>query len=217
MDPAMLLGAARPIIVEVPEAGGGASLESILVFIAGAMAAVAAIIAALVTTRGASRRLEETLESERDRFETQLAAERERVGDQISHERYLARREEASAAVEEITRLVARNSAHFDELKRTVLRGGKVAREQSDLMDEQVDQMREETSVVAVRFGGQSPLVDSMVEVLTALIKGDKALQKAETDDGPEAKEELRQASDELAGAAGAFVNVARKALETYD
>src|SRR5207253_6690249 len=116
-----LLDAIHPIIVEVPESGGGVSTESILVFAAGVFAAAAAVVAALLTTRGAARRLEETLEAERERFDKQVEAERERVNDQIAHERYLARRAEASTSVEAITRLVARTAAHFDELRRSFL------------------------------------------------------------------------------------------------
>lgn len=212
----VLLATAHPIIVKVPEAAHGVSLESLLVFGGGFLAAIAAVIAALLTTRGAADRLQKTLAAERDRFDKQLVAERGRLSDQIGHERYLARREEASAAVERITRLVARTSANFDVIKRALTHEGSAAQEQFDRLEGQVEQIREEISVVAVRFGGESSLVTSMVQVLTVLLAGWQAIGKAEVAEEPEWKEHLQKASEELSDAAGAFVNEARVALETY-
>jgi hypothetical protein len=212
----VLLAAAQPIVAKVPEATHGVSLESLLVFGGGLLAAIAAVIAALLTTRGAADRLQKTLTVERDRFDKQLVAERERLSDQIGHERYLAKREEASAAVERITRLVARTSANFDEIKRALTFEGSAAQEHFDHLEGQVEQIREEISVVAIRFGGQSALVSSMIQVLTVLLEGWQQIDKAKDVEELEWKERLQKASEELGDAVGAFVNEARIALETY-
>jgi len=210
-----LLAVAQPIIVKVPEASQGVSLESLLVFAGGFLAAAAAVIAALLTTRGAADRLQETLAEERERFEKQLIAERERVSDQIGHERYLAKREEASTAVERITRLVARTSANFDEIKRDLTHEGSVSPEQFDRLEEQVEQMREEISIVAIRFGRENTLLSSIVQMLTVLLEGWEVIGEAESEEEGW-KERLQEASEGLSDAAGSFVSEAHRALETY-
>lgn len=190
--------------VETFQNVAGISLESVFVFATGLAAAAAAVVAAILTTKGASERLEK-----------QLTEERKRVKDQLGHERYLAKRDEASKTVEEITRLVARTSANFDEIKRELTSEEDVDKEMFDRLEAQVELIREEISIVGVRFGGQSPLVASVVEVLTALLNGWQVLEEVE-EKKPDWKERLESASAELRDAAGFFVNEARNALENY-
>jgi hypothetical protein len=188
----MLLAAAHPIVIKVPEASNGVSLESILVFAGGLLAATAAVIAALVTSRSASRRMERQLSYERQRFEKQLMCEREAVKKQFEHERYLARRSDASASIEQIARLVARNIASLSGV---------------------LDELREVTNVVVLRFGG-GPLVTNLLEVLTKL----HATLPAE-DELPlsaERRAEVQEARDAVGAANAEFMAAARKAIEEY-
>jgi hypothetical protein len=215
-----LLSAAQQIVVKVPESSGGVSTESILVFIGGVLAALAAVAAAIISSRGASSRLQQQLVNERERFEKQLDAERERANDRIGHERYLVRREEASRSLEGITRLVAGTASKFDDLKRAFLRGKdsdptQVGESLTSLMD-QLDQIQEEISVVALRFGFTSPVVASMATVLAALIEGCQVLRDALPAEGAEWKEDVRNAASEVSSATADFVIEAGKALNDY-
>jgi chromosome segregation ATPase len=213
-----LIAAFRPVVVSAPGAADGVSTESILVFVAGTLAAVAAVVAALVTTRGAAKRLRETLDAEKHQHEDQLRAEREKSDTERAHEKYLAKRVEASKTIEETTRLVARTSAKFDEVKRTILKE-ELDVDQLEIqlgsLVAQVDQIREEISVVAIRFGSVSPVVTNMADLLAALLNGLRVAHDALGAD-EQAKNKLSKASNNVSTAVGAFWAAARTALETY-
>lgn len=212
-----LVLAAHQIVLRVPESSG-TSTESTLVFIGGVLAAIGAVIAAFVTSRGASLRLERSLTSERERFEKQLTSERKRLDDQFQHERYLARRAEASATVEQITRLVTRTAAQFDGLKSSLLRDGTADPEQFEKFSKQVNEMREEIGIVAVRFGNKSKLVGKMSDLLGALRTAMPLLAGVVGDEKKikEQEEEIQRAQKQLRTAVAKFLVEARKAIEEY-
>ncbi len=208
--------AVQQIVVKVPESSHGVSTESILVFIGGVLAATAAVAAAIITTRGASTRLQHQLLNERNRFEKQLAAEAERFESQIAHERHLAQRVEASASVEQIARLISRNVGQIVAFVNTVARdkepkSGEVAR-----IREQLGDIQEEISVVAIRLGPQSPVVDKMsklVDAIGAVVtlcgSRESPLSNDQTHEIPSHVKEIRLAESQ-------FLVAAKEALDGY-
>jgi hypothetical protein len=209
-----LLAAAKPVVVRVQEGSGGASAESIFVFIGGVIAAVAAVAAAIITTRGASSRLHQQLVSERERFDKQLAAEVTRFESQFAHERYLVRRDEASSSVEQITRVIARNEVQAGELVNTLLLGGEVKSEVLDETDRQLNELREEIGLLAIRFGRESPIAKKMVDILKALQALLGCAANMPLDD--EQKKELAARRKEMNDAGAAFLVAAKETLDSY-
>lgn len=208
-----ILAAAQPVIVKVPEASGGASVESILVFIGGVLAAIAAVAASIITTRGASSRLERQLISERERFDKQLTAEAERFNSQFAHERYLARRAEVSSVVERVSRLVAALVSELGPYIGSYLRDSEPSSEQIDTLDRRVDELIGEGNVIALRFGGDHPMVASLFELIRAM---KKAVDPGELPLSGEKKEELEGVTDEVARINAVFLVEAKKGLDRY-
>lgn len=210
---ALLAAAAKPVVVQVQEASGGASIESILVFIAGVLAAIGAVVAAIITTRGASSRLEQQLASERERFDKQVKAEASRTEEQLNHDRYLARRAEASATVERITRLVARSVIKFEGLMGILLKEKTSDDEDGDL-GPYLAEIREETAVVAVRFGNKSPLVAKMSALLLAMQTALPDHSDLPLDEQKKAEVQARAAK--VNDASASYLVEAKKALDQY-
>jgi len=209
-----IVAAAHPIVVQVPSSDGGVSTESILVFIGGLVAAVAAIVAALVTTRAASARLETSLVSERERADLLLAAERERIDRQLDHERFLAQRAEASASIEQVTRIVARNNARVSGLANKSLGGGGELGSESEALRRHLDELREEVNVVAIRFGVDSAVVRAMLGVVQALNAAFPRLDELPLSD--ERKDEVKEALKAVSRANSEFLIAARESLDSY-
>ncbi|HKO37152.1 MAG TPA: hypothetical protein VJU14_02150 [Solirubrobacterales bacterium] len=206
------LAAAKPVVVQVQEASGGASTESILVFIGGVLAAIAAVTAALITTRGASSRMEQQLTNERERFDRQLAVEAGRFADQLEHERYLARRAEASDSIEKTSRLIAQTMSSLSDLLREVFAGSE--KEEHHKLGANLDQIREETNVIALRFGVGSPVVSRILEVVEAAAKSLPDSHELPLSD--ERKKELKAAREKVGEANAAFLREAEQALRAY-
>lgn len=89
-------------------------------------------------------------------------------------------------------------------------------REPLQVWGTQVDQIREEISVVALRFGVESSVVASMGNVLDALLGGSEVLRDAVNAEGEEWKEQLQEAASEVNSASAEFVGEAGRALEAY-
>ncbi|HEU4739445.1 MAG TPA: hypothetical protein VFS54_10250 [Solirubrobacterales bacterium] len=209
-----VFAAAEPVVVQVREASGGASLESILVFAVGVLAAFAAIGAALITTKSASSRLERQLGHERERFEGQLLAEAERFESQFEHERYLARRAEASSNVEQICRLISRSGLQISRVTRTLLRGEEPENAELDRVTEHLEVLLEEIGIMGLRFGEKSPLVaklGNVVQAMRATIPSPKELPLSD-----ENKEELRAKKKQINKAESDFFLTAKDALDSY-
>jgi hypothetical protein len=187
-----LLAVAKPIADSASEASGDASVESLLVFVGGVVAAVAAVIAAFVTSRAARTRLEKTL----------------------AHEHYLARRSEASQAIEDVARSVARAMASLDEwiLSRDE---PEMRRESFALLRRNLHQIREETNVVVLRFGAGTSLVKRMSAVMAALSEA----TPSSGDDFPlsaERNAELKTGRRNLGKANADFIREAIRAMDAY-
>jgi len=208
-----LLAAGKPVVVQVQEGSGGASLGSILVFIAGVLAALAAVVAAIITSRGATSRLQKQLSTERERFDRQLGEEARRFEAQLEHDRWQAKRAEASAAIERISRLVGRTVTQFDDLVSLILeedRSG-IQKAETNLIDK-IESIREEISVVAIRFGNDSSLVDRMMELLGAFKPA--LVHESEFPLSEERKAEIGEAADQAGVPAAQFLVTAKQVLD---
>lgn len=208
------LAAAKPVVVQVQEASGGASIESILVFIGGVLAATGAVAAAIITTRGASSRLEQQLANERQRFDKQLAAEVERFDKQFAHDRYLTRRAEVSSSVEQISRTIARNYMHISAFVGRSVRGKESSSEQLKVVHLHLNELMEEVNVLTIRFGNEGGVSKALAEVVEAMqlaLPGSSELPLSE-----QRKQELQEAQKKISRTNANFLVAARKALEDY-
>lgn len=158
--------------------------------------------------------MEDQLASERERFEKQLAAESARTQDQLDHDRYLARRAEASTTVEEISRLVSQHVVCVYDYFQVRIKGIEPKKEEFQVLNRQVDQLREEISIVAIRFGNKSPLVTKLIELLEGVSAQLPTAEEANADDGK--KKELKEFLLDLNRLQAAFVIEAKKALDNY-
>lgn len=210
----LLVALAKPVVVQVQEGSGGVSIESILVFSGGVLAATAAVVAALITTRGASSRLEQQLVNERERFDGQLAAEAKRFEEQLAHERYLAQRSEASASVEQIARSMARNGSRITRLVQKLLRAKGPDSGEIDRLTAQLENFLEEIGVMAIRFGEKSPMVEKMGPVVRAMNAAIPS--KDELPLGDERKNELRVHLDEINKTETEFLSAAKEVLDGF-
>lgn len=209
-----LLTAVRPVIVQVQEGSGGISLESILVFAGGVLAAVAAVVAALVTTRAASKRLQRSLEAERERFERQLNAEGQRIERQLEHERHKDRRAEAGATVERIARTVSRNSARVTGMALNIMAGNSLSTEELTAFDQGLDELREEFSILMLHFEDGSPVVAGLGNYLKAVNHVLPPVKELPLKDD-EQKAELEQHVKEMDSADIEFLETARESLDS--
>lgn len=205
---------AQQIVVKIPESSGGISTESILVFIGGVLAAIAAVAAAIITTRGAASRLAQQLDNERDRFDKQLAAEAERFENQFAQERYLARRAEASSSIEQISRLIARIVSQLGPFLGRYLRDSEASTEQLQILDQRMDELIEGINVLGLRFGNQHSMVWKLLEMVGAIKKAIPNLREVPLSE--EKKKELKEAREEVAELNAAFLVEARKAIDEY-
>lgn len=209
-----LLAAARSVVVKVPEASGGASLESILVFAGGVLAAIAAVAAALLTSRGAAQRLEKSLEAERGRFNRQLDIESQRSEEQFDNERYIARHAEASATIEQIARSVSRTSARLVGISLNLLSDREISEEELLVFDRGVDELREESSILAIRFGEKSEVVSGLGGYLKAANDMLPPIDQIPLD--TEGKEKLKEDLQKLNSADTVFLKAAKASLESF-
>lgn len=149
----------------------GASSGSILVFASGTIAAVAAIAAAVITTRSADARQKTTLRHEREREQQRLDAERERIASQLAHERESVQHAEASKSIEKIVRSVSRVVRHASRSVENLIKGSGDTTDLEALRGHALE-LREEVAVLAIR-----PLQDASLPV--ALGKVGTALSEA--------------------------------------
>jgi hypothetical protein len=209
-----VLAVARPVVVQVQEGSGGASTESILVFVGGVLAAVAAVVAALISTRAASSRMEQQLSNERERSERQLEAERDRAAQQLSHERYLVRREEASLSIGGLARMVTRHDMRTHRISGLYLEGDEPPKKDLEQLREQLLELYEESNIVSIRFGVGSPVVEATLEVVSAF---SASLPQADELPLSEARgKEIKKARKDAKKAVQHFLREARDALENY-
>lgn len=117
--------------------------------------------------------------------------------------------------VERISRLVARTMSQFDELVPLTLeeeRSGMKKIEKSLMSN--LDEIREEISIVAMRFGNRSPLIDKMMELLSALkaaLVKDSEFPLSDTK-----KTEIQEAADRAGAPAALFLVAAKQVLDEY-
>jgi hypothetical protein len=209
-----LLGATTPVAIQAQEGAGGVSTESILVFIGGVLAAVAAVGAALLTTRGAEKRQKESLAAERQRFDRQMEAETERVEKQFAHERYLVQRADASVTVEQVSRIISRSVARVSSMVDSILEGKDPTGEDLDAFSAELNQLREEVSIIAIRFGHQSQIVKKMSSLLRVLDEAFPSVDEVPLT--PKREKEVRASLGQISEAEAAFLKAAKQALEEY-
>lgn len=202
------------VTVNPPPAQDGISWSSAIVFAGGVLAALGAVAASTLTARAAERRLEKTLVAERERSEIRERAEAERIERQLAHDRYLARRAEASTVIEGVTRIMASSGyrvlLRLGSSRKGIPPGPDELRE----LDLDLHRLGEEVDVVALRFGAGTPVTE-------AASRMSKALNAAfpRTDEIPFSQQrevQLAAAEQEVFDANNHFLKVAREAIDDY-